>query len=164
MQRENLEQKWQSIIKNLNTEGLQMIDKLMGGIAGMEEYNINTTEERIAEIRQERAAQAAVQEEERKAEQEKEYFARMRKDIAERDTKIAAFTGRERIFWNKIVKVKSIADIGKYSMKYWQTMLIAELFNNNYLNACYNEFCYGFYQGMQYMKNQKKKGGVANGK
>ena len=78
MQRENLEQKWQSIIKNLNTEGLQMIDKLMGGIAGMEEYNINTTEERIAEIRQERAAQAAVQEEERKAEQEKEYFARIK--------------------------------------------------------------------------------------
>lgn len=164
MQRENLEQKWQSIIKNLNTEGLQMIDKLMGGIAGMEEYNINTTEKRIAEIRQERAAQAAVQEEERRAEQEKEYFARMRKNIAERDAKIAAFTGRERIFWDKIVKVKSIADIGKYSMKYWQTMLIAELFDNNYINACYNEFCYGFYQGMQYMKNQKKKGGVANGK
>lgn len=164
MQRENLEQKWKNILSNLNTEGLQMIDHLLGGIAEMEEYNINTTEERIAEIRQERAALAAIQEEERKAEQEKEYFARMRKDIAERDAKIAAFTGRERIFWNKIVKVKSITDIGKYSMKYWQTMLIAELFNNNYLNACYNEFCYGFYQGMQYMKNKKKKGGVTNGK
>lgn len=164
MQREELEQKWQSTIQNLNIEGLQLIDQFMGGIAEMEEYNINTTEERKEEIKQERKARAERQEEERRAEQEKEYFARMRKDIAERDAKIAAFTGRERIFWNKIVKVKSIADIGKYSMKYWQTMLIAELFDNNYINACYNEFCYGFYQGMQYMKNQKKKGGIANGK
>lgn len=164
MQREELEQKWQSTIQNLNIEGLQLIDQFMGGIAEMEEYNINTTEERKEEIKQERKARAERQEEERRAEQEKEYFARMRKDIAERDAKIAAFTGRERIFWNKIVKVKSIADIGKYSMKYWQTMLIAELFDNNYINACYNEFCYGFYQGIQYMKNQKKKGGIANGK
>lgn len=164
MQREELEQKWQSTIQNLNIEGLQLIDQFMGGIAEMEEYNINTTEERKEEIKQERKARAERQEEERRAEQGKEYFARMRKDIAERDAKIAAFTGRERIFWNKIVKVKSIADIGKYSMKYWQTMLIAELFDNNYINACYNEFCYGFYQGMQYMKNQKKKGGIANGK
>lgn len=145
MQRENLEQKWQATIQNLNIEGLQLIDKLMGGISEMEEYNINTTEERKAEIKQEREARAARQEEERRANAEKEYFARMRKNIAEREAKIASLTGRERIFWDKIMKVKKMG-IDKYCMKYWQTVLIADLFNNNYINASYNEFCYGFYR------------------
>lgn len=157
MQREELVTKWSEIIGNLNTEGLQMIDKLMGGIAGMEEYNINTTEERIAEIKKEREARLLVETEERRAKQEKAQFDRMQREIAERKDKIASFTGRELTFWNKIAKVKQMKDISRYCMVYWQTMLIAELYNNNYINASYTEFCYGFYQGMQYMKNKKRK-------
>lgn len=156
MQREELEQKWQSTIQNLNIEGLRLIDKLMDGIAEMEEYNINTTEERKEEIKQEQKARAERQEEERRAKAKKAYFDNMSKEIAERKEKIAAFSGRERIFWDKIEKVKSM-DISRYCMVYWQTKLMADLYNNNYINASYNEFCYGFYQGMQYMKNQKKK-------
>lgn len=157
MQREELVTKWSEIIGNLNTEGLKLIDKLMGGIAGMEEYNINTTEERIAEIKKEREARLLVETEERRAEQEKAQFDRMQREIAERKDKIASFTGRELTFWNKITKVKQMKDISRYCMVYWQTMLIAELYNNNYINASYTEFCYGFYQGMQYMKNKKRK-------
>ena len=42
-------------------------------------------------------------------------------------------------------------------MTWSQCELIARLYENNCINASYNNFCYGFYQGMQYTKNQAKK-------
>lgn len=81
------------------------------------------------------------------------YMDRMAKEFKQRKDMIGALTGKERVFWNKIEKVKKM-DISRYVIKYWQTELIAKLYNNNYINASYIEFCYGFYQGMQYMKNQ----------
>ena len=80
---------------------------------------------------------------------------KMAKEINNREDTIGALTGKERAFWNKIEKVKKM-DTSRYAMKWWQTELIAKLYNNNYINASYTEFCYGFYQGMQYMKNQTK--------
>lgn len=84
------------------------------------------------------------------------YMARMAKEIKQREDAIDALAGKERAFWNKIEKVKKM-DTSRYAMKWWQIELIAKLYNNNYINASYTEFCYGFYQGMQYIKNQAKK-------
>lgn len=92
---------------------------------------------------------------ERKKREQMEYMDKIKKEVKQREDMIGALTGREKVFWNKIEKMKKM-DISRYVMKWWQVELIAKLYNNNYINASYNEFCYGFYQGMQYMKNQAK--------
>lgn len=72
MQREQLESKWIEEIKNTNLEGLQTLDKLFGGISKIEQYNINTTEERIAEIKELQEQKRIEEEAEKKRKQEEE--------------------------------------------------------------------------------------------
>ena len=68
---------------------------------------------------------------------------------------ISSLTGKERKFWDKIEKVCKM-DISRYTMKTWQTMLLAKIYNNNYLDASYKTFCFGFHQGLKYAENRMK--------
>lgn len=68
MEREAFARKLIDEIQNTNLEGLELMTKLFGGISNIEKYNINTTAERIEEIK----ALEAQQEAEKKAKREQE--------------------------------------------------------------------------------------------
>lgn len=155
-----LVQKLENVIHNLNAEGLSLMYRLMGNMHEIKKYNINTTPEEVTQIKQQEKEQEALKTAEREERMHKEYMQRMAEKIAKREEEIASLTGKEKRFWDKIEKVKKM-NIGRYCMEWWQCELIFRLYNNNYLNASYDEFCYGFHQGMQYMKNQAKKRKVA---
>ena len=155
MEQAELVQKLDTVIRNMNVEGLELMYRLMGDMHENKKYNINTTPEQVAEIKRQEAEKEARESAERKKRERIEYVDKMAKEIKNREDTIGALTGKERAFWNKIEKVKKM-DISRYVMKWWQIELIAKLYNNNYINAGYTEFCYGFYQGMQYIKNQAK--------
>lgn len=155
MDQAELVQKLDTVIHNMNIEGLELMYRLMGDMHENKKYNINTTPEQVAEIKKQEAEREVCESAERKKREQIEYMDKMSKEIKQREDTIGALTGKQRAFWNKVEKVKKM-DIGRYSMKWWQTELIARLYNNNYVNASYTEFCYGFYQGMQYIKNQTK--------
>lgn len=160
MERAELVQKLDTVIHNMNVEGLKLMYRLMGDMHENKKYNIHTTPEQVAEIKKQEAEKEARESAERKNREQIEYMDKMAKEVKQREDTIGALTGKEKVFWNKIEKVKKM-DISRYVMKWWQTELIAKLYNNNYINASYIEFCYGFYQGMQYMKNQANKRKIA---
>lgn len=156
MNHEELLEKMENIIHNLNDNGLSTMYYLIEDMDKIEKYNINTSAERIEEIKLLEAEEYKREITENKKKEEKETFERMKKCIGEREKTIESFKGKEKIFWNKIEKVKKM-DISRYTMEAWQMMLICDLYDNSYLGAGYENFCYGFYQGMQYAKNQTKK-------
>lgn len=51
MDREKVIRKWVEELNNTNNEGLELLTKLFGGISRNERYNINTTPERIKELK-----------------------------------------------------------------------------------------------------------------
>lgn len=155
MKRAELVQKLDTVIHNMNVEGLELMYRLMGDMHENKKYNINTTPEQVAEIKKQEAEKEARESAERKNREQIEYMDKMAKEIKKREDTIGALTGKEKVFWDKIEKVKKM-DISRYVMKWWQVELIARLYNNNYINASYNEFCYGFYQGMQHMRIRQK--------
>lgn len=155
MTREECTKQLEEIVSNLNEDGIAMILTLMNGIDNIEKYNINTSRERIEEIERESLQKVERERTEQKKKREEEMLYRMAGERKKREETIASFTGRERKFCDKIEKVKNM-NVVKYQAKYWQVELIAKLYNNNYINASYDWFCYGFYQGMQYIKNQIK--------
>lgn len=63
MQREELISKWSEEIQNTNLEGLELLTKVFGGISQNERYNINTTPERIKELKAIKAQQEAEEKE-----------------------------------------------------------------------------------------------------
>lgn len=156
MNQEELVQKLDIVIHNLNEDELSLLYNLMGYMHEIKKYNINTTPEQVAQIKQQEAEEAAREEADRNEKQHAEHMKRMAEKIKARDKAIASLTGKDKTFWDKIEKVKKM-DIGRYCMETWQAILIAKLFDNNYLDASYSAFCYGFHQGMQYMKNRSKK-------
>lgn len=83
-------------------------------------------------------------------------FQESQRRYFERKEMIESLTGKERRFYDKIEKVKTL-NISRYVMSMWQSILLNKLSHGIYLNGDYDAFCYGFYQGMQYMKNQQKK-------
>ena len=156
MNREELIKKLDTVIHNLNEEGLSLMYRLMGDMHEIKKYNINTTPEQVALIKQQEKEQAALEAAERKEKEHNEYMQRTAEKIEERKKAIASLTGKDKTFWEKIKKIGKM-DIGRYHMNCSQIMLIARLFDNNYIDASYSAFCYGFHQGMRYMKNQSKK-------
>lgn len=156
MNQKELVKKLDTVIHNLNEDGLSLMYGLMGDIHKIEKYNINTAPERVAQIKLQESEAAALEAAAKKEKQHAECMKRMAEEIKARNEAIASLTGKERALWNKIEKVKKM-NIHHYVMSSWQTELIAKIYKNNYLNASYETFCYGFHQGMQYMKNQSKK-------
>ena len=156
MNQEELVKKLETVIRNLNEDGLSLMYNLMGDMHEIKKYNINTTPDQVAQIKQQEAEAAAREAADRKEKQNAEYMRIMAEKIKARNEAISSLTGKDKAFWNKIEKVKKM-NIERYCMNYWQSILIAKLFENNYLDASYSAFCYGFHQGMQYMKNQSKK-------
>lgn len=156
MNQKELVQKLDIVIHNLNEDGLSLMYNLMGDMHEIEKYNINTTPEQVSQIKLQEAEEAAREAAAKKEKQHADNMKRMAEEVKARKEAIESLTGKEKAFWDKIEKVGKM-NISRYSMKYWQSMLIANIYYNNYLNAGYATFCYGFHQGMQYMKNQSKK-------
>lgn len=156
MNRTELVKELDTVIQNLNDEGLTFMYKIVGGMHEIEKYNINTAPEQVLQIKQWERKLAVLKYAEREEKKHEEYMQRMREEIEDRKKMIASLTGKEKVFWDKIEKVKKM-NIHHYVMSSWQTELIAKIYKNNYLNASYETFCYGFHQGMMYMKNLHKK-------
>ena len=157
MGRNEVENKLVSAISKLNMNGLNLIECLISNLEESEKYSINTSEERLQEIDQEEKAAREAEQEEYEQKLEHEYFERMRQEIEDRENKIQNLVGKEKMFWDKIEKVRGIPGFSRYCMSNSQEIFLADLYNNNLLNASYSVFRYGFYQGMQYMSNQAKK-------
>lgn len=156
MNQQELMQKMETVIHNLNEDGLALMYRLMGDMHEIKKYNISTTPEQIARIKQQEREKAILAEAKRREREHEEYMKRMAEERAEREKAIASLTGKDKLLFDKIEKVKRMG-VSRYCMTFSQCNLIANIYNNNYINASYDDFCYGFYQGMQYMKNQAKK-------
>ena len=128
MNHEELMKKLDTVICNLNDDGLALMYYFIGDMHEIEKYNINTSSDRLEEMEAEERKKKAT---------------------------ISSLTGKERKFWDKIEKVYKM-DISRYDMKVWQVMLLAEIYNNNYLDASYETFCFGFHQGLKYAENRMK--------
>ena len=152
MDHKELIEKLNTVINNLNDEGLILINYLVGDMHKVEKYNITTSSERISEIKAEEAERRA----EKKEAKEKAMYKRMREEVKERKNKIASLEGREKVFWRKIERIQKM-DISRYNMKTSDVYFMAELYKNNLINASQSIFYFGFYQGMRYLKNQARK-------
>ena len=148
MQRAELETKWKSIIKNLNLEGLMLLDNLMGGIAEMEEHNINTTEERKQEIQLERARRG-----EKRHEEEMEKYWKQKEEIAEM---IKSLPEESKKVFTAIDTVKKM-ELDDYALTIETVCMIGRIYGKSYIDTCNEFYCFGFYQGMEYMKSTKEK-------
>lgn len=163
MEREKVMQQIMKTVSGMNDYGLEMVSRWTEGLDKKELLNVNTTPDRVLEIldarEQARRAEAARMEQEnaeKQAREHEQFMKAMYERVRNRENRISSLEGRERVFWNKINKVRKM-DLSRYSMYNWQDILIAELYDNNCIDASYSIFCYGFYQGMQYMKNQARK-------
>jgi len=152
MSREEFIIKLNTVINNLNDDGLALMNYFVGNMHEIEKYNINTSPEKIAEIEEK---EAKCRETERKA-KEQIAFKRMQEENEKRKNIISSLEGREKILWNKIEKVQRM-NITRYSMKSGDVFFLAKLYDNNFLDGCCAVFNFGFYQGMQYMKNRAGK-------
>ena len=151
MNREEMTEKLNTVISNLNEDGLALMYYFIGDMHENEKYNVNTSADRLKEIKLLEKRQDA---EEEKAKQKR----KLEEEEAEENRKkaiISSLAGKERKFWDKIEKVYKM-DISQYTMKSWQAMLLAEIYNNNYLDASYETFCFGFHQGLKYAENRMK--------
>lgn len=149
MNREEMTEKLNTVISNLNEDGLALMYYFIGDMHEIEKYNINTSSDRLEEIKLLEKRQDAEEEEVKQKRKLEEMEAE------ERKAAISSLTGKEREFWDKIEKVYKM-DISRYDMKAWQVMLLAEIYNNNYLDASYETFCFGFHQGLKYAENRMK--------
>lgn len=149
MNREEMTEKLNTVISNLNEDGLAFMYYFIGDMHEIEKYNINTSSDRLEEIKLLEKRQDAEEEEVKQKRKLEEMEAE------ERKAAISSITGKERGFWDKIEKVYKM-DISRYDMKAWQVMLLAEIYNNNYLDASYETFCFGFHQGLKYAENRMK--------
>lgn len=156
MNREELVQKLDAVIHNLNEDGLSLMYELMGDTHEIKKYNINTTPEQVAQIKLQEAEVAAREAATKKEKQHAECMKRMAEEVKAQKELIESLTGKEKAFWDKIEKAERMVK-SRYTMKYWQLALMSKIYKNNYLNASYKTFCYGFHQGMMYMKNLYKK-------
>lgn len=139
MNREEMTGKLNTVISNLNEDGLVLMYYLIGDMHENEKYNVNTSTDRLEEIKLLEKRQS----EEMEAEEKRKKAA------------ISSLSGKERKFWDKIESVKKM-DISRYTMKIQEVMLLAEIYNNNYCEASYETFCFGFYQGLKYAENRIK--------
>lgn len=156
MEREETIKQLETMLHNLNLEGLKLIRKLIGNMDEIEKYNVSTTPERFAEIERLQAEKDAEEKAANAERAKKQHFQYMEEQVKRRREKIAGLAGKEKSFYSKIEKVKGM-DISRYTMTYGEMILLSALYGNSALNASYDTFCYGFHQGMQYLKNQQKK-------
>lgn len=139
MNREEMTEKLNTVISNLNEDGLALMYYLIGDMHENEKYNVNTSTDRLEEIKL----------------LEKRQFEEMEAEEKRKKAAISSLSGKERKFWDKIESVKKM-DISRYTMKFQEVMLLAEIYNNNYCEASYETFCFGFYQGLKYAENRIK--------
>lgn len=151
MNSEEMTEKLNTVISNLNDDGLALMYYFIGDMHEIEKYNINTSSDRLEEIKLLEKRQKAKEEE---AEQKRK-FEEMEAEEKRKKAAISSLSGKERKFWDKIEKVKKM-DISRYTMKIQEVMLLAEIYNNNYCEASYETFCFGFYQGLKYAENRIK--------
>lgn len=151
MNREEMTEKLNTVISNLNEDGLALMHYFIGDMHENEKYNVNTSTDRLKEIKLLEKRQEA---EEEKAEQKRK-FEEMEAEEKRKKAAISSLSGKERKFWDKIEKVKKM-DISRYTMKFWQVMLLAEIHSNNYCEASSEAFYFGFYQGLKYAEKRMK--------
>mgnify|MGYP003378729468 CR=1 FL=1 len=138
MDREKYIKQLEKVTDNLNADGLAMVLKLMDGIDRIERYNIHTTDKRIREISQEILRKYEEKRAERAAEAQKAVQRAHTEWQKKRDRTISAMNAKERMFYDKIEGVKSM-NIAEYAPSARQVELIATMYNNNYLNAQYED-------------------------
>lgn len=142
------------VINNLNEIGINSLLYLFGNFDKIELYNINTTPERIAELQQ----IDKQKEEQRKAQYEEDRerasFERAQAEYKRQTEFKAALTGREKKFFELIESVKPKTC---YCLDYWEMILLADAYNNNLINGCYDIFRYGFLKGQRAEKNRRKR-------
>ncbi|MBQ8634469.1 MAG: hypothetical protein IJ420_12790 [Lachnospiraceae bacterium] len=148
MQRTELAEKWKSVIENLNLEGLMLLDNLMGGIAEMEEHNINTTEERKQEIQLERARR-----EEKRHEEEVEKYWKQKEELAEMVKSLPEESKKVLAAIDTVEKM----ELDDYALTIGTVCMIGQIYGKNYMDTCNEFYSFGFYQGMEYMKSTKEK-------
>lgn len=160
MEREETIKQMENMLHNLNLEGVKLIRRIIGNMDEIEKYNVNTTPERIIEIERQQAEKDAVEKAEREEKTRAQHIQYMKEQARKRKERIAGLTGKEKSFYNKIQKVRDM-DISRYTITFGEVMLLCELYGNSAFSSCYESFCYGFYQGMQYLKNRQKKKRIA---
>ena len=110
MNHEELMKKLDTVICNLNDDGLALMYYFIGDMHEIEKYNINTSSDRLEEIKLLEKRQDAKEEEVKQKRKLEEMEAEERKKKAA----ISSLTGKERKFWDKIEKVCKM-DISRYT-------------------------------------------------
>jgi hypothetical protein len=134
------------MINSLNDDGIGLLSWLFGDFDKIEEYNNNTTNERIQEIRQ----NEIMEEKQRDIEKEKTAYENARKEYDRQIKFKASLTGKEKHLIEKIEKV----NLGRYDMSCWELMLLANVYNNNLINGSMDIFRYGFMKGQKAEKEK----------
>lgn len=80
-------------------------------------------------------------------------------ETASQEEKPPVQTAEHKRMLGKIQKVRNM-DIDEYSLYTSDMNIIKDLSADNLFNTIGYSFDYGFYQGMQYMKNEKKRTAV----
>lgn len=133
------------MINNLNENGIDLLLYFFGDMDKKERYNINTTPERVAELKQMEEQEKA----EREAERERASLGKCRQ---EEEFK-ASLTGKEKRFFETIDSIKPGT---RYALCLWELELLSRAYNNSLFEGGYDAFKYGFLKGQKFEINRRK--------
>lgn len=139
-------ERMENMLNNLNEEGLNLVLKTFEGMDKLEKYNISTSNERVEELKRIEAQKEDQELKQWEEERKKERYERAKAEYAMRKERKAALIGKEKRFFEVIENVKVES---RYTMKYWEMVLLAETYNHNLINGSYDIFRYGYLKGQR---------------
>lgn len=152
-------EKLDNVLNNINEQGMELLVYLFGDMDKKERYNKRTSLERIAELdelqRQKDEELERTHKEDRLNHAEAEYDRQ--------EASKAALMGREKKFFDTIEDAKkNIPD--RYWFSHNEMLLLASVYNNNFINTSMDIFAYGFLKGQraERAKSKKKLGNQGN--
>lgn len=142
------------LIENLNESGLEFIMTLLQRMDESEEYNKNTTPERIEELKQMEVQERIRREERREKERERIAYEEAIEEYNRQREYKKSLTGREKHLFDVLDNVKIDT---RYHMSFWEVKLFSEMYNNNLFNGMLDVFRYGYIKGQRYECARRKK-------
>lgn len=148
----NMVEKFIDIISNLNEKGIEKIGIMMDIMDNFEEYNKNTTPERLAEIKTQRQQETEAY----KIKIEQESFEKAKESYNNIQAKIGLLVGKDKKLFENLKKVSEMPEVRRNCLSYSELMLFDNIFNNNLMNGSSYLFLYGFMKGMKVEKLKSK--------
>jgi hypothetical protein len=136
-------------LNELNENGLKCAINLINFFKEQEEYNKNTTEERLLKIKEQKKLNIKQQEEKEESDALKRSMEEFK---CQRDYEKSLSKNKQKF----LAKIRSINIPDDYSMSCEELLMFADIHNNNMIDASGDIFHLGYMQGIREERAKKK--------